>query len=43
MDKGVHACTQVCLLKVEVPKLDLLENNMEGVRQQLEAQSPLDI
>jgi tRNA pseudouridine38-40 synthase len=40
-DKGVHACAQVCSLKVEIPEADL--NNMEAVRQRLEARLPSDI
>lgn len=40
-DKGVHACAQVCSLKVEIPEGDL--NNMEAVRQRLEANLPSDI
>jgi tRNA pseudouridine38-40 synthase len=40
-DKGVHACAQVCSCKVEIPESDL--NNLEAVRERLEANLPSDI
>lgn len=40
-DKGVHACAQVTSLKVEIPESDL--NNLEAVRERLEAKLPSDI
>ena len=40
-DKGVHACAQVCSLKVELLQSDL--DNMEEARQRLEGFLPSDI
>ena len=40
-DKGVHACAQVCSLKVELLETDL--GDMEGVRTRLEEHLPEDI
>jgi tRNA pseudouridine38-40 synthase len=41
-DKGVHACAQVCSVKVELLAETDVEN-LEGVRQRIEARLPSDI
>jgi tRNA pseudouridine38-40 synthase len=40
-DKGVHACAQVCSLKVQLLDTDI--DNLEGVRQRVEERLPEDI
>lgn len=47
-DKGVHACAQVCSVKVELPEADWENNSpandrLDGPRKRLEAHLPSDI
>lgn len=42
-DKGVHACAQVCSVKLELSESDLEGDNLEGVRNRIESYLPSDI
>lgn len=42
-DKGVHACAQVCSLKVELLETDLEDTSLNKARERLQERLPLDI